>query len=81
MNIEEVLKEIEECIMIGANIDIRHGMDIRQVIESQQKTIEDMKCCGNCKEIALKHSGIVYCSYAHMDTQHNDCCTAWDLKQ
>ncbi len=47
MNIKEA-KELTQDM--GSYIGIESkAEDLLDFIESQQKTIEDMKCCGNCK--------------------------------
>ncbi len=79
MNIEKAIKVIDN-IQEVQEFDDRLDR-VKSFIESQQKTIENMKCCGNCEEVAKKHSGLLYCTYACMDTEHNDKCTAWELKK
>lgn len=51
-------------------------MNIRKYIESQQKTIESMKCCGNC----IYYSDNV-CLCNSIDVlEIDDPCGAWELK-
>ncbi len=48
MNIEEIKERLKATYEEGDSIDYIY-IDLIDFIESQQKTIEDMKCCGNCK--------------------------------
>ncbi len=43
--------------------------------------LEKLKCCGNCDNIRKRHNGILMCHYGHMDTSHDEYCTAWELEK
>ncbi len=55
--------------------------EILRVVESQQKTIEDMKCCQNCNKSIYEEYGIecendLDCKHSGRDTEND----SWELK-
>ncbi len=86
MNIEEMKEFIETNISRCKNNlrqynQIEKYEEILDFIESQQKTIEDMKCCGNCKHYQDSSDGYI-CNIGSMeDNNISDCCDNWELKQ
>ncbi len=54
MNIEKIIENQKKLLKTISNqyhveLTYDHAFCMLKALESQQKTIEDMKCCGNCK--------------------------------
>ncbi len=83
MNIDQACEQITllKTVLETRNVDIgiRTLDQLIRFIESQQKTIEDMKCCGNCKyNTSTPNKNCYSCLNGGFDVSNND---NWELKQ
>lgn len=70
MNIEEIKEKLDSRMLFESDFNTIDDIvdSVIELIESQQKTIEDMKCCHNCR-----HEEATQITCHHKDHQNKGC--------